>query len=223
MSESKREFKKGDRIAATGTVQHVNGKDIGFRPDGADYSQYCVVDHCTLIDPDELQVGDLVKHGHAQQHTIREGLFGYRLNGCHDTSIWSRDELTKIPPEPTSRWEYSDDRLFVYLTQPESSPDTVLVGSIGMSSSPDNVERFIANAAAHYGINADEARKLIAVPTVIETKAYNPTISFAAIRYATGWTVRAVSIYEDRRVTVEESVARAMFPTIGGPYLTETS
>lgn len=105
-----RDFKKGDKvlIAATVLKDGIDGDgDVVIDAEGSDGYGYASPSNCTLIEPDELKVGDRV----SVQGCVADGKitacwldptkFDVRADdGSWIASAVTADRLTKLPPEP---------------------------------------------------------------------------------------------------------------------------
>jgi hypothetical protein len=223
-----REFKKGNKVLVACEVHSLPDDSDCFLTVQVPTSDggYRLVEvsepNCTLIDPDALKVGDRVDvEGNGRNRIIREQVVGYRLEGSANRLIYAHDKLTKLPSEPTHSVRYENDRLLLF----SSGNDSESYGSgIGMDC-PDAVQTTINAWESKYGIDADEARKLIAVPALLDELPTARYVSFQAWRHADGWSVVCVCGAPGISKIVAtqiEKIAKAMFPTIKGPYLTET-
>ena len=210
------EFKKGDRITATGTVTGAQGDYVTFRPDGACYTQSCNVNHCTLIDHEEVKVGDRVRlrtpgGGVA---TITDVVTGYQiaLDGatCNTTTLWRDSHVEKIPPKPTFRVERKNDELRLYRNEEESPHIAVPM------SDTSGVAKAIRLWPDQYGIDADELRELANEAHAIG-KVTEGRIVAEAWRTASGWwAVLGVGINRDQMC---HERAKTFFPETNGHYI----
>ncbi len=214
----KKEFKVGDNVYVKGTVVDLVDSDGDIYVESAGGKrQFLYADDCTLVGDDELQVGEEVETTGGNLGVIESLLKRYHVkfrSGGFGT--FSSDHLTRVPPKPTYRWEYQNDALGVY-------GDKGVCFSIQMLRSPEAVEEFIESMNDRYDLDADEARKLIAVPKLLGMKNVNGC-DCEAWRHATGWRA---SIPYSLTYNSEEIVVRAVLPEgvardafdIKGPYL----
>lgn len=222
-------FKEGDRvlIEAVVVVPDEDGDgDIRLNSRDDRCEIYVEPKFCTLIDPGELKVGDPVSIPSGGSTTVcgvsHPAVYHLsRPDGSPGARPFHRDELTKLPPKPTYRWVYRDDLMGV-------EGHGGLARSIRMDCGPEEVEKWIVQWAGEFNLDADEARKLIAVPTVIATRTIGPSIACVAIRLATGWFVRIGEIQmggnwtaEESRAIVSAEEAEMLFPKVAGPCLTK--
>ncbi len=100
-----RDFKKGDKVLIAATVLEdgtdMDG-DVAIDAGGSDGCGYASPSNCTLIEPDELKVGDPVKTNSGNVTTIKEITTGYRLKDgvVRFVGLYAADQLTKLPPKP---------------------------------------------------------------------------------------------------------------------------
>lgn len=173
------------------------------------------------VDPDELKVKDEVKTDTGYQARITEvrAAPSYRLRFLSEhgedevdsNKSWPRDRLTKLPPAPKYHWKYSDDRIGVY-------GNDGFICTIHMRQAPEKVKKWIVRLAGECGLDADEARKMIAKPTVIETITAGDVV-FEALRTEVGWHGR-VTINTPRGFTrrqMRDTEAKRLFPGVKGP------
>lgn len=170
------------------------------------------------VDPDELKVGDRIQRIR-DADTIAEVVTAYRLkftDGGISTALWRRDELTKLPAEPTYRVEYKDDSLRLLR-------DGIEIKRIAMSHDPLIVLYHIDLWARDTDIDTDEVRKTIAEPQELGEVVVMRFVTMVAIRHAIGWMVEcrnaAPGMMENHTAIVPYDVAHAYFPTIDGRYL----
>lgn len=132
------------------------------------------------------------------------------------------DDFSLLPP-PESEYhvKYEDDELRLYETESGKHVDTVDLAS------PIGVVIVIRQwASDHVGIDVDEVRKMISVPTFLVSIKPTARITCIAIRYADGWQARMGHGYflptspETFGEWIPEKLARCCF-SVNGPYLEE--
>jgi len=212
----------GDEVmvvaTVVGNIDNQGDLRIRFR-DGR--SNFAGATGCTLVDPDEFNVGDQVTFGMNQHQAVIAETELYRLrhaDGKLGHNYWRRDELTKLPPEPSYRVERRDDQVQLLSA-------TMLIDWVPMSDAA-GVEAAIISWSKSVGIDAVEARKLAAGPTVIASRRITTPVSIVAVRYINGWCAKinlggitAASYVAETGVILTEAVGKAHFPTVNGPYL----
>ncbi len=215
-----REIGAENILSSTVLLQHLKGAShVGPRT--------CLDVSVIEDEPDEFKVGDRVKtYSSAPSRTIEELVQHYKVRYPDGSfAILPRERLTKLPPEPTHTVDRCGDSLRLIRDLGRGEWD--VYDSVSMSN-PEAVSRQIDLWSEHQHIDADEARKLIAVPTVLATRTLGPVIQCTAIRFATGWLVRVGEIQVGGNWTAAESgaivsqaEAKMLFPGILGPCLTK--
>ncbi len=123
-----RDFKKGDKVLMAATVLEdgtdMDG-DVAIDAGGSDGCSYASPSNCTLIEPDELKVGDWVSvHGCVADGKITAcwldpTKFDVRADdGSWIASAVTADCLTKVPPKGKYRVERRDDFLYLMWLPP---------------------------------------------------------------------------------------------------------
>ncbi len=205
------DFKKGDKVLIAATVLQDgtdSDGDVVIDAGGSDGYGYATPSNCTLIKPDEFKVGDPVETSGGCQTTIEEITTGYRLKDGSNkfAGLWTRDEITKLPPEPTYRVERNKDRLELW-------DDKGLRSDVPMAN-PELLLQAVATWPRVWGIDADKLQKLADEPREIGRYGLSNHVVCIATRFAKGWQ----AVCRGRIQT--EHLAQAMFD-IDGPYLTE--
>lgn len=216
------EFKKGDEVLIKAVV-FKNGVaadgDVFFKASSSGHVIYVTPEDCTLIDPGEFKVGDRVKTGSFQgvieslpkRYVVRSELGNW--------GTFAPEQLTKLPPELTHCVEYHDDTLFLF----ESVTNEVR-SKVSMED-PIEVEQAIVRWSNNCcQIDADEVRKLIAVPTVLHAIELAQGFRCIAVRLVDGWVARiggnesSLGDFGNFGFAISEEYARKLFPEVNGPY-----
>jgi len=221
----------GDEVLVRATVIEGTDEDGDLRRAIDGRRGRAAATGCTVVDSDELKVGDEVTFDGAGQAWIAEtGRYRVRFgNGALSHASWRRDELTKVPAKPMYTVERTGDYLALMQTLPGGKPHLDVQVDAIPREDPGNVASSIEGWGTLYGqAVADEARKLAAVRTVIDSHRLTPLVSIVAVRYATGWcakinvdAITAASHVAETGAILTDAVGKAHFPTPNGPYLTE--
>ena len=223
------EIKRGTTVTVPGVVVcEAEDQRLVELPNGG--QEWFVTTSLTVQPEPAVKVGDRVKvQGVASPGAVKH-ITPAREAVCrvvHDTGEvvsgdYPHSRLTVIPPEPepepTYHVEYKDDTLRLF---PAGGRQ---IDYVPMSN-PPGVYAVIDRWAHDYGIDADEVRELIAVPTVIATIKPLLIVRCSAIRHATGWYARMSTVHHnDSEMTaslgkvLDEDAGRGHFPGIEGPY-----
>lgn len=220
------ELKVGDKVGHTNpSCGDLSGAIKAIEPSHTDPYLVEWSNGLARLPEPTLKVGDRVRTNGGHDTTIEELKIGYQLKdgNIKFCGLFTHDTLTKLPPEPSHRVEYGDDRLNLIRLVSPLTGGACQCDHVDMAN-PAEVERHIVKWARNNSIDADEVRKMIAEPTLIATRVIGRAANYGAMRYADGWRVFIATSCDDGAVFTDgilqpEHLARVLFPEINGPYL----